>query len=566
MVKSKLSNRKKYFFSISTMSLLICLAISLLNIPFFIKISLYSSVFIVFLMSLYISQVEKHIDCYNIVCKKDRLYFLILVLICTIFAMVLINFKFKGYYVNLIYQISIGLCVFGVIASLLMFWVDREAIAKIYTILGISFGFSFMTIFPVGVVPDEAMHIYTAYSLSNQIMNVDVNNEEDELVMRDCDAVYPFHYSQKYYNKENLNQYYLDSDMPASSMSSHIYTKPLIDNCLFLYIIPALGITIGRLLTLNSIQVFCLGRIFNLLAFVFITAFCIYKIKKGKNLLFVIALLPCTLQQSMGVTYDNPINCLFFLIFTYMINIFYFKNSIHSKYEYIMLIGICGVLALVKSNAYIFISILPLLLLVWRKAYSRFGNKIYYVGTFLICTMIACVFYYFNNQPKVILSNESVLSIKFLIQNPKEIFTIMYNTIVETGSYYLDTFVGRYLGYLCFAMHPFVLYIYYFLLLLASCKKENERQVIPSNEKILFIFISLIETLAIITGMLLANSTFGDHLVLGMQGRYLMPCVLLILLCFENKYISVSDNIESLLIYLINITSIFMVCNFMLVV
>lgn len=154
----------------------------------------------------------------------------------------------------------------------------------------------------------------------------------------------------------------------------------------------------------------------------------------------------------------------------------------------------------------------------------------------------------------------------YLFQNPSEIFAVTYNTLVYSGSAYLDTFVGRYLGYLSISIHPFIIYAYYFVLLISSCLKCNEKVLIAKSEKFLMLLISAIEVIAILLGMLLANSVISDHQVLGMQGRYLMPCILLILFCFQNDFLKVAKNRDSVVFGMLTIISITTICNIMFVI
>lgn len=268
----------------------------------------------------------------------------------------------------------------------------------------------------------------------------------------------------------------------------------------------------------------------------------------------------------MAVTYDVPINLMFFLIFTYLVNSFYCNDQSLTILDKLLFV-LCSIgLILVKSHAYIFIAVLPIVLMLWRKIYSIVNKKIVYFTLMLGIIGVVSIFAYYKLQPSISLSDTSYYTLGYLFQNPKEIFAVIYNTVVNTGSFYLDTFVGRYLGYLSISIHPFIIYTYYFVLIVSSCLKYDEKILISKNEKFLFLLVSMIETIAMLVGMLLANSVISDHQVLGMQGRYLMPCILLMLFCFQNNFLKVAKNRDSVVFGMLTAISITTICNIMFVI
>ena len=66
-------------------------------------------------------------------------------------------------------------------------------------------------------------------------------------------------------------------------------------------------IALGRLLHLNSVPTFYLGRMMNLLLFAILGMLAVRKMPFGKNILFATALLPLTLQQVASYSYDSVI-------------------------------------------------------------------------------------------------------------------------------------------------------------------------------------------------------------------------------------------------------------------
>ena len=545
----------------------ISFVICILKLAFLDKILFVaSSAFLIFLI-LKIKDEGFKSTFHSITSTEKKEAFLLLIVLEVLTFCVLIIWKFSAY--SHIMSLFLKVLIFdllGIFVAFVTFLGNKELLHKVYFILGITLGLSLFAIIPVGVVPDEAMHIYSSYAVSNNMLGLNKMDNEEGILMRDCDSAFEFYTDQNYYNNDNYNKYIGAIDYQEDIYTTSYFPCPYIQTNTYLYIIPAIGITIGRVLNFNCIETYLIARLINLLFFVCMTAFAIKKIKFGKILLFTVALLPCTVQQGMAVTYDVPINLMFFLVFTYLVNSFYCDDQSLTILDK-LLFALCSIgLILVKSHAYIFIAVLPIMLMIWRKIYSIVNKKIIYFTLMLGIIGIVSIFVYYKLQPIISLSDTSHYTLGYLLQNPAEIFAVIYNTIVNTGSFYLDTFVGRYLGYLSISIHPFIIYIYYFTLIVSSCLQNDEKILISKNEKFLLLLVSVIETVAMLAGMLLANSVISDHQVLGMQGRYLMPCILLMLFCFQNNFLKVAKNRDSVVFGMLTIISITTICNIMFVI
>lgn len=563
MIANKLSNRWV------GIGLFACISLAIFIIPFsFVDKILFiaTSAFLIFLL-LKIKETGFRSTFSSMVSTGKKKAFLLIILMEVLTFCVLVIWKFSAYSHICSLFLKVLFFVFtGIIVSFSAFNEGKKSLHVVYFILGLTLGLSFWAIIPVGVVPDEAMHIYSSYSVSNKMLGLQKMDNDDELLMRDCDSAFEFYTDQNYYNNENYDKYLSNIDSHMDVFSSRVYSHPYITTNTYLYIVSAIGITVGRLFSLNSTQTYLIARLFNLIFFVCMTSFAIKKIKYGKVLLFAIALLPCTIQQGMAVTYDVPINVMFFLSFTYMVNCFYCRDVKLTRLDKILFLLSCVGLVLVKSHAYIFIAILPVALIIWRKAYSMINRKLIYFTLLLGLISLAGICVYYKFQPMISLSDTSFYTLGYLFQRPSEIFSVFYNTFVNTGSFYLDTFVGRYLGYLSISIHPFIIYAYYFVLLISSCLETNEKEIVPKNEKFFLLSVSVIEMMAMLVGMLLANSVVSDHQILGMQGRYLMPCILLLLFCFQNSFIKVRQNREKIVFGLLTTISMTAICNLMFVI
>ena len=142
---------------------------------------------------------------------------------------------------------------------------------------------------PVSMVPDESVHLFTAYHTSNMMMGIDENGCKEKrcVMMREEDAQY-VHQSYNY-TDENVVSFLsqiggksINEDLVSSGWDTMYGNE-------YLFIPCALGITTGRLLHLNTVSIFLLGRLFNFVFYVALSMLAVYLIPFGKLLLSLIS-------------------------------------------------------------------------------------------------------------------------------------------------------------------------------------------------------------------------------------------------------------------------------------
>ena len=438
--------------------------------------------------------------------------------------------------------IKVSLILFSGIFTAYMFYsVWNKKLYQTFIILCFALGMAFMILIPIGIVPDEAMHSYTSYKVSNLLLGIE--NKDNEITMRKSDGDNWFMTSDfGSYTNEQYEAYFksLNNETVDSSLES--YSVPIVSGNDYLYIIPAIGISIGRILSLNRLQIYFWGRIFNFLLYLLGMTYVVSRAPIKKFVFFTIALLPVFLQQGISSSYDVPINIMLLIVIVDTLRIFVgHENSMHILEKAIFILC-CFISCMVKFHAYILVGLLPLLCFCAKKLFGSKPKKKIIAGVciFLVIGVIG-IFVYARMLPKITLTSKDAYSVLYLLQNPKEIFAITYNTIQTFDTYFLDGFVGKYLGYLDIVMPSFVIYLYYVVLILLFVPNEKDKIKIDKKIKVVFLFISIITALFAFGGMLLANSTLQDRMVLGMQGRYLLASITLLYFVIEPKFIRINN-------------------------
>lgn len=495
-----------------------------------------------------------------------RTLFILSIFLITLLAIALAIEKCSAYSLMCLHYIKITIVVFtGILLAFMYSVVWKREIYQIFLVLCFSVGMSMMMLLPVGIPPDEGMHSFTSYRISNFFLGIE--NNENEITMRKTDGEKWIVSEIGYYSNEKYQEYLNTVNDEVVDNTLNSYSMPYTVGTDFLYILPALGIAIGRLLTWNSYQMYYLGRIFNFILYLLGMTYVIKKAPFKKSLFLALGVLPVFLQQAISNSYDVPINLMIFIIIVNTIRLFKKQPDKLSRLDWILLVISCVAMCVVKSHAYILVGIMPLLCFGMKKiCESKYHKRILIgMGCAFILGVIA-VFAYSKTLPEVILNNKDSYTVLYLLQNPKEIFAIAFNTFQTFDTYFIDTFIGKYLGYLDVVISSSVIYVYYIILVFLFVPRNEEKNQITGGFKFIFLFVSLITAAFAFFGMLLANSTLQDRMILGMQGRYLLASIALLYFVIEPHFVLNVEKRDDAMFCLLFIAEFCTIANLMLVI
>lgn len=498
-------------------------------------------------------------------CSPKRKLFVLVLFFIFVLSIALLKVKFGTYYQMILLFSSVSFVVFsGLILTFLNAIVWKKELEKVMFSIVFTVGMAFMIVIPVGIVPDEGMHSFTAYRISNQFLGI--KNEENMITMRESDGTRFLVSEAGTYNNENYNQYFVDMNECEVNPKLNSFTLPYVVGTDFLYILPAIGIAIGRLLSLNAYQMYFLGRILDFALYIFGMYFIIKRTSTKKTLFLLMGLLPVFMQQGISISYDVPINLMLLYVISISMRLFSNQENSVNKLEITITVISCIALCEVKSHAYILVGLLPLLCLLAKKiSFSKKKKLILILMLIFVCACFAGAFVSARFLSAVNLNPNDKYTVMYLLQNPKEIILIIYNTLLTFGSFHLDSFIGRYLGYLDIGIHPYLIYVYYLLLFIVSIPEEKEIVTLPKYIKCVFVVVGILTGAFAFAGMLLANSTLQDQMVLGMQGRYLLASVVLILVTLDFNFLHLKNDYQIVVCCLLCFVEYLTICNLMLV-
>lgn len=237
------------------------------------------------------------------------------------------------------------------------------------------------------------------------------------------------------------------------------------------YVPSATLILLARALQASPLAICYLGRLANLAGYVFLTWLALRILPSGHLVLFTVALMPMTLHQAASLSWDSIAFGIAFLFCALVLRARRTSNPLSHRYCCILWLGV-----LVLSVSKLDFALLPLLLLIGGK---QFGSRRTQVSYLLICALSALgmnAFWQYLNRENYLLFKEFV-SAQYHTNLPDNIWYLYYNTgyylnavwrsVVQTGFLHLTEFVGTF-GWLAVKLPPVVVWLYVAQMLLVG--------------------------------------------------------------------------------------------------
>lgn len=457
-------------------------------------------------------------------------------------------------------------------------WVNRSwHLERHFWILGVTFGTVMMFMLPLRAVPDENMHIYTAYQISEMMMN-HIHSKEDEIPMRKTDReIFIEPVEMKYDIEMAERQYSLSINSSDLSYTETLSKDSVLWNHDMAYLVSASAMTLAKMLNLNGFYTIMVGRIANLFLYLVLCYLAVQMIPFNKMIPAGIALLPMSLQQGMSYSYDSLIisSSLFVVSATLLL---YFKPE-ESKQKKWLCIGAITVfsipLVMLKSHAYFLIGLFPVFM-YFHKRYDL--SKLMKIATFISVVCVAffvtyAFIEYYMDFPDVFLEpdnpikwsdNQQGYTIQFFINNPLKMIYVYYRTFVENSFYYWRSAISSHLGWLNIITSPKYVVAFSLLLLLESQKSDDEQTSnVDSTIKLYSVFSVLITVFGIVLALFITWTPLWSMVAQGVQGRYFIPVMIFFLLFIRNRKVMFKDNHDMMFLITTAITLILFFTSFL---
>lgn len=315
------------------------------------------------------------------------------------------------------------------------------------------------------------------------------------------------------------------------------------------YVPAAIGIFIGKLMKLPFILTFYLGRLFSLLIYSLIGAFIIKYIKIAKRLVFMILLFPSAILTAGAYSVDPMTNILSIASVAIFIDMLFAKeNSI----SYRKIIGFSGCMVLLSMCK---VPYAPLSLLIFAVPNDKFKKYKNINVTFSkILSLISVGLAAAGTFLYGVIKNVNQWGIPGV--NPKRqiLFIIkdlpgyMYIAYKFTAANILGDFQAAIslLAYCGSIDSIWVFAILITLFIVAFSDDESDILNLSKKEKIIILISILLSWGLGISALYITFTPVGKNTIDGVQGRYIIPLLLPLLLLFKNNKISNKFNKENL--------------------
>lgn len=465
------------------------------------------------------------------------------------------------------------------------------SLEKMYPFAGLLLGLLSLFILPPLSAPDEISHYVSAYELSSRLIGAQATDRYGRVLLRpedvwveDLDASHVYEMGEDGTWKadvsvsgenrviaqpleeasyrqiheifengvpENLRHTELGAT-EADSLFPPVTTTPLA------YLPQAIGIAAARLFGLGTLPLLYLGRICNLIFFVVMTTLAMRRLPFGKEVLSGVALLPMTIHLSASYSYDVMIMGCFFLLTAVCLDLASAQERVRKRDVALLalLMAVAGPCKMVYA---------PLMGLCLLIPVARFGNwKSWLISAAAVGLAFAFAMFFVNRQiiasyavateadSFVEWAAEPGYTLTLLIHQPQRLVKIFYQTILWQAQQYHLTMIGASLGNLDPVLDvPYVVVVTLSLCLLGlAFRKPGENLHFSGCQRVWIGVVCAGCAGLVMLSMLIAWTPLSARVINGVQGRYFLPFLPVLLLALKNNTVVLTKNPNRSILYL----------------
>jgi len=480
--------------------------------------------------------------------------------------------------------------------------ITKFSIVKIYPVVMLIFGLGYMYVFPAMSAPDEIAHFISAYKLSNKMLGKQATVKDGHVIIRaqdlwieDVDGEYTFDKSKSEEEKVLIPEegshgkiisskleetsykvFYGKGDSRSNntyiSFSGQNYEKAQslhapVNTIPSVYFLPATGITVARIMGLNSIYLVLFGRMANLILFILFGTLGIYFMPKFKEFIFLVSLLPTTIELAASYSYDAVMisSMIFFVSYVFFLA--------HEKKEFdikdLVIVSLIAGLVLPCKMVYF-----PMLLMLFSIPLYKFKfrgkvdgkikkeNIAFFLASAVVVLLSWVFAMYLVNRSTVVgysTSNTSSLewageesyTIGYLLHNKLKAVKLFYNTLLLQLEYYHKTMFGAYLGHADDVVGiPYIGFLVLNIGMIFSVFGEAKEKQLLVKERVLTGISIFFVIFLVLLSMLIAWTPISSEFIEGVSGRYFIPVLLPLLMICRNNKIAIKDETKRNIIFL----------------
>ncbi len=462
----------------------------------------------------------------------------------------------------------IAILLIFVMANIWQIFREREIEYRGAAVL-IGTGLIMLLIMAPASQPDEHTHYYTAFRLSSLMMGRENLNEMEEEYYLMMDTVEMD--SMSYECPHSLTSHW-NCNSSFSKLLTEFWNKPVSKDGIKTYLrntytidypvsyLPqALGITLGRLLRGNYLQVYSLGRIFNLFIYIALAMLAVKLIPCNKHLMLFIAVIPMAMHQAASMSYDAIVNALALVFFAYILKVideggpFTWKKALVAAFL-MYLLGPLKVIYCVLSLLVLVIPgykfqnlkdrILKILLVPTGAVAAMVGKRIPLILDLLSGSSHGTAM----NAGSAHGTTVSFYTVAYVFEHPFRYARLLITSVVNSINALTAEAIGYRFGGLTLTVSEILFASYMILLVAAAFFPEDTTRVVGIRQKAAFLGSTALGIGLIAAAFSISYTLYGSMVVVGMQGRYYIPFAAPVLYSIASEKISLLYKKENLII------------------
>jgi len=439
----------------------------------------------------------------------------------------------------------------------------------------------FTMVLPPFSSPDEEGHFSSAYQLANRIEgegfkwtnNLMRRTEDFDEIFEDRNTtVFSYEYIYKnFFSKAESDEAVFTTD------------NWIVNDFEGVYAAGAAGILLGKLFNLGYVPMMYLGRFLNLMVFALCAYFAVKITPLGKEVFMAVSFLPITLHIVNSFSRDVFVISIGFIFAAYLLKLWHQQE----KYTAKQLILLAVITALLAPSKYIYILMCPLVLLLKKENFTfsfKGGKKTKWIVLAVVAVLFGAVavFMLFNNGwlvdyvKNTLVSAESLetllatnpdatFNLGLLLHNPMVALRLFISTVFENGAFYIRSILGGVLGYNSIFISEAFLYVIFTVVVLSTCCTPSDSHTLRTRERA-GLAAAFMLVFAAVVYVAVCWTPVSYTSLYGLQGKYLLPALPLLLLACKNRVITITKDIFRQLCFAIAFTDVFVALNALVII
>lgn len=415
-----------------------------------------------------------------------------------------------------------------------------------------------LVFFPPCTAPDERTHFLKSYVTANIITpGMDEHDmREEDVAFTSDEELYNTYVSGNFWKKSSQLSLFASSDAVARD---YLQTAEAVFDISIdlpqLKLPSALGIMVGRSLGLSGVVTYYLGRLFNALYAVALIVLAVRMAPVGKNAIIAASLLPMSLHLIGSYSYDAGYIALGLLETGLLLRLLFGETTISPQ----LMVGylVTGALLAPGKLVYALLSFCAVIVPSSRFSTKRVATLFKVGAVFLPILGIAMLSYpriiavmgVSSPEPAVVgdgldhrgLESGHFYTVGEIVTHPLQSFVFLLGTFQRQLGFYLKTMLGGILGWIQWDLSTTLWedVCMFVPLVLGMLRSKDDEGVLDRVPRIGFCLTALLGVGAIMLSMWVSWTFTSDECIQGVQGRYFLPFLPMLLLAIRPSRIQI---------------------------